>query len=263
MAVRVPETQGGLSRRGLLPSVAASTVLLAALCRTRAWAHDKPDDLDRWARSLVDLNDRLARKVIGVTEWQDQVAVLNRSVPVEEIVRYLDVERITRDFRYPTLLAEFVDPVLPPEVLPAGRRHQWFVRVFGMRRGGAIIPHVHNNMVSAHLVVSGAFHARTHDRVQDQMDAVVLRPSLDQVIRIGDIITMSDRRDNQHWLVAQEDRSMTFDVGVVDLPASWSYGHKANAYHMIFVDADRPPERDGLIVAPIMTFQACAARYAA
>ena len=263
MTVHIPEMAAGLSRRAILQSVVASTVLFAALDRTRAWARAKPSNLDRWARNLVDLNDGLARKAIGVTEWQDQVATLNRSVPVEEIVRYLDIDRITRAFRYPTLLAEFADPVLPLGVLPTGRRRQWFVRVFGMRRGGAIIPHVHNNMVSAHLVVSGAFHARTHDRVKDQADAVLLRPSLDLVIGAGDVITMSDQRDNQHWLVAQADRSMTFDVGVVDLPASWSYGHKANANHMVFVDADRTPERDGLVVAPVMTFQACAARYAA
>ena len=46
--------------------------------------------------------------------------------------------------------------------------------------GRAIIPHVHNAMVSAHLVVAGSFRARTHDRVRDLDDAVVLRPSIDR-----------------------------------------------------------------------------------
>ena len=75
-------------------------------------------------------------------------------------------------------------------------------------------------------------------------------------------MTMSDVRDNQHWLVARAERAMTFDVGVVDVAPSWRYGLAANRYHMIFVDADRRPERDGTIVAPTMTFEAGAAKYA-
>jgi hypothetical protein len=43
----------------------------------------------------------------------------------------------------------------------------------------------------------------------------------------GDVITTSNQKDNQQWMVAQQDRSMTFDVGVVDLPASYRYAMKA------------------------------------
>ena len=131
-----------------------------------------------------------------------------------------------------------------------------------MRRDGAIIPHVHNHMVSAHLVLSGAFHARTHDRLRDLDDAVVLKPSIDRRIARGDVISMSDRRDNQHWLVALADRSLTFDVGVTGLAASWPYRLDANRYNMIFVDAGAKPQADGLVVAPVMSFGACAAKYA-
>ena len=55
---------------------------------------------------------------------------------------------------------------------------------------------------------------------------------------------------------------MTFDVGVVDLPASYRYGMKAEAYNMIYVDADRRLEQDGLLIAPRLTFEQCAKKYA-
>ena len=45
-----------------------------------------------------------------------------------------------------------------------------------MKKGGAIIPHVHNNMVSSHLVVDGQFHARTFDRMVDLPTKRVGRP---------------------------------------------------------------------------------------
>jgi hypothetical protein len=248
-------------RRELL-ATAASTLLIASLTSNDAWAGARPADLDAWAHSLAELNAGVHDGRVSVTAWQDRVARLNASVPLSDLTRYLDIDHVTRNFRYPSRLAEVANPVLPERVLGPNGRHGWFIRVFGMRKGGAVIPHVHNGMVSAHLVISGGFHARTHDRVKDLKDAVVLRPSIDRELRTGEIITMSDRRDNAHWLDALHDRSMTFDVGVVDTPASWRYGLKANDNHMIFVDAGRKPERNGLIIAPTMTFEQCVKKYA-
>ncbi len=250
------------TRRDVLQRCCALAVLISALARSQAWAGSRPAHLDRWARDLVTLNDDLRQNKIGVAVWQARVEQLNRSVGVSELAGYLDIDRLAREFTYPSKLAEFADPILPADVLGSKPKH-WFMRVFGMRRGGAIIPHVHNHMVSAHLVVSGAFHARTHDRIADIDNAVMLRPSINRPLALGDIISMSDQRDNQHWLIAEKDRSMTFDVGVVDVPASWKYGLAANKNYMIFVDAGRKPESSGLVRAPVMTFEQCAAKYAA
>jgi len=256
-----PSLRVRTGRRDLL-ATGASTLLLTALAKSFAWAGD-PAPMETWARALVALKDDLRSGRIGVLDWQTRVEALNGSVPVDELCAYLDIDALTRGFRYASLLADAQDPILPAEIVGAAGMRNWFVRVFGMRRGGAIIPHIHNNMVSAHLVISGSFRARTHDRVRDLADAVVLRQTRDARLRTGDIISMSDRRDNQHWLIALEDRSMTLDVGVVDLPPSWRYGLQANGYNMIFVDPDRPTERDGTITAPILTFAQAQAKFAA
>jgi hypothetical protein len=249
------------TRRDVLATSAAA-VLIAALGGTRAWAGGRPAAMDAWARRVVSIKDDLQAGRIDVREWQSRIEAANRSVPVDDLVRTLDIDAITRRFAYPSLLADVADPVLPKDLLGPSGMNGWFVRVFGMRRGGAIIPHVHNNMVSAHLVISGSFHARTHDRIKDLDDAVVLHPTRDGALKRGEIISMSDQKDNQHWLVAREDRSLTFDVGVVDMKASWPYGLKANEYNMIFVDPTRAPERDGTIVAPILTFKEAVAKFA-
>lgn len=251
----------GIGRRELL-STSAGTLLLGMLWQSPAWGRARPAAMDQWARGLVELKDQLRSGAISVTEWQARMEALNTSVPLAELTAWLDIDAVTRDFRYASRLADVADPVLPPEIVGAAGMKGWFIRVFGMRRSGAIIPHVHNNMVSAHLVISGRFHVRTHDRLRDLKDAVVLRETRNETLATGGIISMSDKRDNQHWLIAEEDRSMTFDVGVVGLPASWDYGLKANRYSMIFVDPDRPPERDGTIIAPVLTFEQAAAKFA-
>ncbi|HWE45277.1 MAG TPA: hypothetical protein VG407_04540 [Caulobacteraceae bacterium] len=255
-------TQAADANRRDVLATAAATLLIGTLGSSEAWAGGKPSDLDAWARSLAGLNDEVHAGRISVAQWQAKVARLNTSVPLNELTRYLDVDQVTRRFRYPSRLADHADPVLPARVLGGQGMPGWFIRVFGMRQGGAVIPHVHNGMVSAHLVLSGGFHARTHDRVKDLANAVVLKPSIDRALRPGEVITMSDVRDNAHWLEALHDRSMTFDVGVVDTRPSWPYGLKANDYHMIFVDAGAKPEGDGTVIAKTMSFDQCAAKYA-
>ncbi|MGH6872030.1 MAG: hypothetical protein ACREHE_11045, partial [Rhizomicrobium sp.] len=215
----------------------------------------------------VELNRGLASGEVGLSYWQDRIAALNASVPVGEVIRYLDIDRLSAHFAYRTKLADAASLHFPRRIEANGIARPWFMRVFAMREGGAIIPHAHNNMVSAHLVVHGNFHARTFDRIRDEPDAagpgaVVLRRSIDRLIGPGEIITMSDDRDNSHWLVAQRNRSMTFDIGMVNISATRTYKIAANDYSMIYLDPTPKPDSDGLIHAPVLTFDEAAKKFA-
>ena len=169
-----------MHRRAFFAAFAA-TVAFDAMRRSGALAA-APSSLDRWAQDLADLNRDLAAEKIGLLTWQDGIARLNAGVEIAELRRYLDFDRLTSAMAFPSKLAETADPHLPAHIDVAGIARPWFVRFFGLRRGGAIIPHVHNNMVSAHLVVDGEFHARTFDRMIDlpdpaKGDAVLLKGS--------------------------------------------------------------------------------------
>src|SRR5262245_57160572 len=97
-------TFDGNRREFLLNS--AMTILLAALARTPAWAGGRPAMMDAWARDVVGLKDELVSGRIGVAEWQTRIEALNRSVPIGELTAYLDIDALTRDFAYPSLLAD-------------------------------------------------------------------------------------------------------------------------------------------------------------
>jgi hypothetical protein len=250
------------TRRNLLADLAVAVPLLAAW-QTGAVAAIARSALDPWARKVVALNRGLAAGEVGLSYWQDRIAALNTSVPVGEVVRYLDIDRLTAHFNYPSKLAQTADLRFPKAVDATGVARPWFMRVFAMREGGAVIPHAHNNMVSAHLVVRGNFHARTYDRVRDEPGALAIRPSQNSLLSPGEIITMSDDRDNVHWLMAQRNRSMTFDIGMVEISKTRTYKTAANEYSMIYVDPARKPEHDGLIRAPILTFEQAAKKFAA
>ena len=251
-----------LDRRTFFTAFAGAAAL-HAIMNSGALA-SPPADLNRWAQDVADLNRALSLGKMPLLGWQEQIATLNTGVSLSALRSYLDFDRLTAAMTFPSNLAETKDPKFPAAINVAGIERPWFIRFFGMRKGGAIIPHIHNNMVSSHLVIEGAFHARTFDRVEDvpAENAVMLKPALDATLNPGGIVTMSDDRTNGHWLIAEADRSFTFDVGVVNISKTRTYGLKANDYNMIFVDPTGAPDGQGLIRAKTMTFDECRAKFA-
>ena len=105
-------------------------------------------------------------------------------------------------------------------------------------------------MVSAHLVVEGAFRVRNYDRVRDEADAIVIRPSVDATIEIGDVSTISPDRDNIHWFVPRGGRAATFDVIISGLDEGQP------SFDIEAVDPVRGQVlADGAIRAPIVSFE--------
>lgn len=255
-----------LTRRDTFSAIAAAAAL-HVLWQSKAIAGGPPEALDKWAQDIADANRDLAAGSIGLLDWQNKIAAFHAAVDIKSVAEYLDFDRVTAAMQFPDKLARTIDPKFPERINVGGIERKWFIRFFGMKKGGAIIPHVHNNMVSSHLIVSGAFHARTFDRAADMPgfhgNAVMLRPNRDEIIQPGGALTMSDDRDNCHWLIAEADRSFTFDVGVLEISKTRTYVLPANEYSMIFVDPTAEPDGYGMVRAPTLTFDECCAKFAA
>jgi hypothetical protein len=254
-----------LDRRTVL-HILGSALPLAAIARSGAIAGGNPRALDRWAQNVADLNAALRDGNVSNLDWQARMGALNADVDLAELSRYLDFDQLTRSLQISSDLAETADPKFPSHINIGGKPRRWFLRFFGMRRGGAIIPHVHNNMVSAHLIMSGSFRVRTFDRVADEpgdLAAVQLRRRANEVMGPGRSITMSDDSHNGHWLVSKADRSFTFDTGVIAANPARAHALKAGEYNMIFVDAGVGDQSADVFRAPVMTFEESRAKYAA
>ena len=251
-------------RRTIL-KVLGAALPLWAITRSGAVAGGNPGALDRWAQNVADLNAALRDGKVTNLEWQGRIAALQSDVDLSDLSRYLDFDRLTRSLQFSTDLAETADPKFPSHIDIGASPRRWFLRFFGMRRGGAIIPHVHNNMVSAHTIMSGSFRVRTFDRLADEpgdLAAVRLKRRINEAMGLGRTVTMSDDSHNGHWLVAKEDRSFTFDTGVIAANPAREFGLKANDYNMIFVDAAAGDQSSETIRAPVMTFDQARAKYA-
>jgi hypothetical protein len=129
------------------------------------------------------------------------------------------------------------------------RTHAFTAALFVFDEENVITPHAHRNMVSAHMIVEREFRVRNFDRVRDEDGAVVIRPTRDAVMRLGEVSTMSTARDNVHWFVPRGVRATTFDV-IVD-----GLGAARPRYVIEPVDPVRGQVLpDGTIRAPYLTF---------
>ena len=81
-----------------------------------------------------------------------------------------------------------------------------------MRRDRAIIPHGHKNMVSCHYVLKGEFRLKQYDKVDETDNHMIIAPTIDEVARVGSHSSISDEKNNVHWLRATTETAFTFDV---------------------------------------------------
>ena len=86
-----------------------------------------------------------------------------------------------------------------------------------MKPGRSVVPHGHNNMATAFLILKGNFQGRHFDRLQDEKDHLIIRPTIDRRFGPGEASSVSDFKDNIHWFTAQDDVGYIFNIHVMDV----------------------------------------------
>ncbi len=192
-------------------------------------------EVRRWLRAADRLSAAVRSGEIGVAEWQERIEALFDAVELPPLLRAIDFDGLTADLEYPFDRAATVDPSFG-----ADQPRAFTPRVFALRRGTAIVPHGHHYMVSMHLVLGGELHLRHHDRLADEPDALILKPTIDRLARAGDHSSISSRRDNVHWLQARSAHAFTVDVIVARRAKPKTSGELRD-----YVDPDRGVPLDG------------------
>jgi hypothetical protein len=198
-------------RRDFLRSLAllslADAVSLPGLLSPRlggAWLAD----LDRLGRDCRD-------QKLGQKDWQKQVEELFSKVDVPDFLKFIDFERLQKR------LASFDGKgALSLSVnLPAGdgvpKSFVFGRQVFGVKKGRSVVPHGHNNMATAFLILKGGFRGRLYDRVADEEKHLILAPTIDREFPAGGTSTISDQKDNVHWFEALTDEAFIFNIHVL------------------------------------------------
>jgi hypothetical protein len=246
----------GLSRRETLTAFLPAFMVFALLGEARA--QGGAGSAERWIAAQDEIARALSEGQITPLAWQADVERLAREVDVAELMATVNLSRLT-----PAPMGSHNDPAkrFVRFVDDSGepRRLAYGAALFDFQPRNVITPHGHRHMVSAHLVVAGAFRVRNYDRVGDEEGAMVIRPTRDYVARLGEVSTMSSQRDNIHWFVPHgRAPATTFDVVISDLDRGQP------SYEIRAIDPLAGRTRpDGAIVAPIIGFAESARRYTA
>lgn len=203
------EALGSLLTFTLLDHIAARGAFGAAIESVTA----------RWLAEVDQLGHDVKDGRLKQIEWQKKIEELYAQVDLADLLRFLDFDKLTAAVDYPEHGARSLRPLFPeiaglPTKLVFGRQ------VFAMRRGRSVVPHGHNNMATAFIVLKGTFQGRHYDRLQDEAEHYIIRPTIDRKFIPGEYSTVSDYKDNVHWFTAQDDVGFIFNIHVMDVNPS-------------------------------------------
>jgi hypothetical protein len=167
----------------------------------------------KWLKDLNDLGQDVKGKKLSQVDWQQKVDSLFEHIDLADTLKFLDFDKLTANIKYPDQGELSLKARLPPvEGLPTNLvfGHQ----VFALTKDRSVVPHGHNNMATAFLILKGTFRGRHYDRLEDDGPFMIIRPTVDRGFVTGEHSTVSDYKDNVHWFTATSDQAFIFNIHI-------------------------------------------------
>ena len=194
-----------------------------------------------WLADLHELGQDLKGEKLKQVDWQKKVEALFDEVKLQEFLKFVDFEKLSANFAFRDRGEKSVRPKFPeveglPTKLVFG--HQYF----GLKQGRSVVPHGHQNMATAFLVLEGEFHGRHYDRLEDDDTHMIVKPTIDGQFKAGDYSTVSDHKDNVHWFKATSESGFIFNIHVIGIEDGRRSGR-------VYIDPNGEKLSDGRIRA--------------
>jgi len=190
--------------------------MLNTISTHKLYAAKYNDNIEKWLKTLAETCADLRTDKLDVTQWQDKIAQLHNSIGNDDLSELIDFSKLSGRLKMPDLGVD-TQRVIFPKITGYSERYQFIGKIFGMQKDRAIIPHGHKNMVSCHWVIKGNFLLRQYDRLNDDDKHMYIRQTIEEMVAPGTHSSISDERNNVHWLIAKSGPAYTFDVIVMDL----------------------------------------------
>jgi hypothetical protein len=247
----------GLDRRGFAGAGFAALTLALLGREVSAAAPQRRMPARDWIERQGELARALKSGKIAPLQWMAEAERLAGEIEVAELMAELDKAQITQQ-ALPTTNDPRKSSIRFLDAEGAPRKLGYGAALFAFQPHNVITPHGHRHMVSSHLVVEGAFRVRNFDRLGDEGEAMLIRPTRDTIAVTGQLSAMTPERDNIHWFVPQDGPAMTFDVIISGIdPGEADYEIEA-------VDPlGGTMLADGTIRAPKIGFEAASDKYTA
>ena len=221
---------------------------LEAVCRYEAFGEEvKPQTL-KWLQDVNQLGWDLKDQKLKQLEWQKQIEKLYAKVDLADFLRLVDFDKLTHNLEFVdngarSLRFKFPKVEGVPDNLAFGQQ------IFALKKGRSVVPHGHNNMATAFLILKGDFHGRHFDRLADEPEHMLIKPTIDRKFTAGECSTVSDYKDNIHWFQSLTDQAFIFNIHVMNVRP----GNEAPTGR-IYLDPKGEKLKDGTIRAKLLDY---------
>jgi hypothetical protein len=190
--------------------------LLETLARHDLFAAEVRPQAVRWLSDVNQLGLDLKGQSIDQLAWQKKVEELLSQVDLPDVLSLLDFDRLTATVKFAergerSLRFTFPKVEGVPTELSFGKQ------IFALSKGRSVVPHGHNNMATAFLILKGTLRGRHYDRLKDEPGYMIIRPTIDRAFEPGECSTISDYKDNVHWFAATSSQAFIFNLHVMDV----------------------------------------------
>jgi hypothetical protein len=190
--------------------------LLETLFKTDAMAEEVKPIAAKWLAEVHRMSLDLKGQSLKQTDWQAQVEKLFSQVDLAEFLTYVDFAKLTKDMKFREKGERSFQATFPQvEGLPT--KLVFGHQMFALEKGLSVVPHGHNNMATAFLVLQGEFEGKHYDRLEDHKDHMIVRPTIDRKFTPGEYSTVSDQKDNVHWFKATTSPGYIFNIHVLEV----------------------------------------------
>lgn len=205
-------TRRDFGRRSIQTLLTVS--LLEHLCSGHLLAGEARLSTEKWLSEVNEIGLAVKGQKLSQTAWQEQVEdLLANQIDLPELLKLIDFEATARNPRLTDIGARSHRPRMP-KLQGGPERYVFGQQIFALRKGRSVVPHGHNNMATAFLILKGNFHGRHYDRITDEKDHMIIRPTIDARFGPGQSSSISDEKDNVHWFKAEDEPAFIFNIHV-------------------------------------------------
>lgn len=190
--------------------------LLEAISNHDLWADEVRPTVNAWLTDVNQLGLDLKGEKLEQVAWQKKIEELMARVSMSELLSLLDFDRLTSSVSFAERGERSLRVNLPKvEGLPT--EFCFGKQIFALRKDRSVVPHGHNNMATAFLILKGDLRGRHYDRIGDERGYMLIRPTVDRTFTPGECSTVSDYKDNVHWFQALSEPAFIFNLHVMDV----------------------------------------------
>jgi len=197
--------------------------LVRALCGAQVLRAAVRPTVVKWLSEVEEMSSGLKGHKLRPSEWQSKVEELFlQRVELKDLLRSINYDELIKAPLFPEDHESNLELEFPKvEGLPA--ELTYLPSFVAFKRGRAIVPHGHHNMVSMHMALEGEVHARHYERRGDDGARMIIEPTLDKTFARGELSTVSDERSNIHWFKATSAHAFMFNVAVFGLDGTKNF----------------------------------------